>query len=69
MTTTTSSLEATIEADPTLPIIRITRDFRATPAQVLRAHLDPELYARWVGPAPVWPTAVWPTTTVAAPLR
>ena len=53
MTTTTSSPEATIEADPTLPIIRITRDFRATPAQVLRAHLDPELYARWVGPADI----------------
>jgi len=46
MTTTT----ATIEADPTLPIIRTTRDFDATPAQLMRAHLDPELYARWVGP-------------------
>ena len=42
--------EATIEADPTLPIIRITRDFAATPAQLLRAHTDPELFARWVGP-------------------
>lgn len=42
--------EATIEADPTVPIIRITRDFRATPAQLLAAHTDPTLYARWVGP-------------------
>jgi uncharacterized protein YndB with AHSA1/START domain len=42
--------EARIEADPTLPIIRITRDFAATPAQLLRAHTDPELFARWVGP-------------------
>ncbi len=42
--------EAGIEADPTVPIIRITRDFRATPAQLLRAHTDPELFARWVGP-------------------
>jgi len=42
--------EATIEADPTLPIIRIVRDFKATPAQLLRAHTDPELFARWVGP-------------------
>jgi uncharacterized protein YndB with AHSA1/START domain len=42
--------EAAIEADPTLPIIRITRDFAATPEQLLRAHTDPELYARWVGP-------------------
>ena len=42
--------DATIEADPSLPIIRITRDFRATPAQLVRAHLDPDLFARWVGP-------------------
>ncbi|MCB0913792.1 MAG: hypothetical protein KDB60_19475, partial [Propionibacteriaceae bacterium] len=41
---------AQIEADPTLPLVRITRDFAATPAQVQRAHTDPELYARWVGP-------------------
>jgi uncharacterized protein YndB with AHSA1/START domain len=42
--------EATIEADPKVPAIRITRDFKATPAQVLRAHTDPDLYAQWVGP-------------------
>lgn len=42
--------DAVIEADPVLPIIRITRDFRATPAQLARAHLDPDLYLRWVGP-------------------
>ena len=41
---------ARIEADPALPIIRITRDFRATPEQLHRAHTDPEVYARWVGP-------------------
>src|SRR3954463_7259137 len=41
---------ATIEADPTVPIIRVTRDFAATPAQLFRAHTDPELFARWVGP-------------------
>lgn len=41
---------ATIEADPTVPAIHITRDFRATPAQVFRAHTDPELFARWIGP-------------------
>ncbi len=43
--------EATIHADPTVPTIRITRDFRATPAQLFRAHTDPDLFARWVGPA------------------
>jgi len=42
--------EATIEADENLPIIRLTRDFAATPAQLLRAHTDPEIFARWVGP-------------------
>ena len=48
--------EATIEADPTLPIIRTTRDFAASPEQLLRAHTDPELYARWVGPDAVGTT-------------
>ncbi|SNY73692.1 SRPBCC family protein [Paractinoplanes atraurantiacus] len=42
--------EARIEADKDLPIIRITRDFAATPEQLFRAHTDPELYAQWVGP-------------------
>ncbi len=51
MTTTMNHIdEATIEADPTLPIIRITRDFTATPAQLLKAHTDPDLFTRWVGP-------------------
>jgi uncharacterized protein YndB with AHSA1/START domain len=47
MSTTT---EATIEADPEVPIIRITRDFAATPERLFRAHTDPELFARWIGP-------------------
>ena len=47
---TTQHTEATIEADPHVPVIRISRDFRATPDQLLRAHTDPYLYARWVGP-------------------
>jgi uncharacterized protein YndB with AHSA1/START domain len=46
----TSIAETTIEADPKLPIIRMTRDFRATPEQLFRAHTDPVLFARWVGP-------------------
>jgi uncharacterized protein YndB with AHSA1/START domain len=48
--TTTHITEASIEADSAVPIIRIVRDFHATPAQVLQAHLDPELFVRWVGP-------------------
>lgn len=51
MTTTTTYPKTAIEADPALPIIRMTRDFAATPEQLFRAHTDPELFARWVGPA------------------
>ncbi len=47
---TTRTKEAEITADPTVPVIRITRDFAASPAQLMRAHLDPDLYVRWVGP-------------------
>ena len=47
---TTTRTEATIEADPALPIIHITREFDATPAQLMRAHTDPELFVRWNGP-------------------
>ncbi|MDQ7808868.1 SRPBCC family protein [Amycolatopsis sp. A133] len=42
-----------IEADTTVPTIRIVRDFDAAPAQVFRAHVDPGLYAQWVGPRSV----------------
>ncbi len=48
--TTHRTSEATIEADPALPIIRITRDFHGTVAQLMAAHIDPELFVRWVGP-------------------
>lgn len=54
MTTTDAAAtryeRAAITADPTVPAIHITRDFRATPAQLVRAHTDPELFARWIGP-------------------
>ena len=46
----TSYAAAVIQADKDVPIIRITRDFTATPAQLVTAHTDPELFARWVGP-------------------
>ena len=48
MTTTRHQTE--ISADPNLPTITITREFDATPEQVFRAHVDPELFARWCGP-------------------
>ena len=49
MTTSTSPTTA-IEADEKVPVIRITREFAATPAQLFKAHTDPELFARWIGP-------------------
>jgi len=42
--------QAAIEAVPDLPIVTITRDFRATPAQLMRAHADPDLFVKWIGP-------------------
>jgi uncharacterized protein YndB with AHSA1/START domain len=45
-----NAAQAVIEADKDIPLIRITRDFHATPAQLMKAHTDPELFARWVGP-------------------
>lgn len=50
MNRTRTRYQVTIESDPDLPIIHITRDFDATPAQLMRAHTDPTLFARWVGP-------------------
>jgi uncharacterized protein YndB with AHSA1/START domain len=47
---TTTPTQASIEAETEVPAITITRDFRATPAQLFRAHTDPDLYARWIGP-------------------
>ena len=43
--------QAAIEADPAIPAIHIWRDFAGTPDQLFRAHTDPDLYARWIGPA------------------
>lgn len=42
--------ETRIEADPTLPTIRTTREFAAPPATVFRAWTDPDLVTRWLGP-------------------
>jgi len=48
--TTTARHEAAIELDPTVPLVRITREFDAPPEKVYRAHVDPELIVRWLGP-------------------
>jgi uncharacterized protein YndB with AHSA1/START domain len=47
---TNTITEAVIEADPKVPSIHITRDFAATPEQLFRAHTDPKLFAKWIGP-------------------
>jgi uncharacterized protein YndB with AHSA1/START domain len=40
----------TVTAPEGLPYIEIVREFDAPVAAVFRAHRDPDLYARWVGP-------------------
>lgn len=48
--TTSAKYDVSITADANLPIIDMTRDFDATPAQLHKAHTDAGLFARWVGP-------------------
>jgi uncharacterized protein YndB with AHSA1/START domain len=50
MTTTAHPHETQIEADPQVPLVRIVREFDAPKALVFRAHTDPELVVRWLGP-------------------
>ncbi len=45
-----SARETTIELDEEVPLVRITREFDAPPAKVFRAHVDPDLVVRWLGP-------------------
>jgi uncharacterized protein YndB with AHSA1/START domain len=42
--------ETEIIIDPDLPLVRIVREFDATPEQVFRAHTDPDLVKQWLGP-------------------
>lgn len=48
--TTTTHHDTEIAADPDVPTITITREFDAPPELVYRAHTDPDLFARWIGP-------------------
>lgn len=45
--------ETEIIADDKVPTIEIIREFDAAPEQVFRTHVDPELYAQWIGPRSV----------------
>lgn len=47
---TTSTHETEIVSDPTVPLVRIIREFDAPPEKVFRAHTDPELVVQWLGP-------------------
>jgi len=49
-TTPTAHPEAVIEADPDIPVVRISREFDAPPELVYRAHVEPELVKQWLGP-------------------
>ena len=46
----TTTRETTISADPAAATILITREFDAPVANVFRAHVDPDLVKRWMGP-------------------
>ena len=47
---TTRTHETEIAIDSEVPLVRITRDFDAPPEKVFRAHTDPDLVRRWLGP-------------------
>jgi uncharacterized protein YndB with AHSA1/START domain len=42
--------ETTIEVVADVPMVRIVREFDATPEQVFRAHVEPDLVRQWLGP-------------------
>jgi uncharacterized protein YndB with AHSA1/START domain len=46
----TDTRETQIVADTEVPLVRIIREFDAPPEKVFRAHTDPALVARWLGP-------------------
>jgi uncharacterized protein YndB with AHSA1/START domain len=48
--TSTTHHETSIVADPDVPLVRIVREFDAPVAKVFRAHTDPDLMVRWLGP-------------------
>ncbi len=47
---TTKTHETEINLDQDVPLVRISREFDAPPEKVFRAHADPALVARWLGP-------------------
>ena len=47
---TTKTNETQIIVDPDVPLVRIIREFDASPEKVFRAHTDPDLFKQWNGP-------------------
>ena len=47
---TTSTRETTLRTHDDVPLIRIVREFDASPDKVFRAHAEADLFARWMGP-------------------
>jgi uncharacterized protein YndB with AHSA1/START domain len=50
MTTAATRNDTTIEADPDLPTITITREFDHPVEKVFRAYTERDLFAQWIGP-------------------
>ena len=48
--TGTTPYETEIFVDPTVPLVRMVREFDAPVERVFRAHADPELAVQWMGP-------------------
>lgn len=42
--------ETEIISDPRVPLVRIIREFEASPEKVFRAHTDADLVVQWLGP-------------------
>ena len=62
--TTARTRQTHIEVDPEVPLVRITREFDAPPEKVYRAHVDPDLVARWNGPRDLEMTVdIWDART------
>lgn len=47
---TTSTRQTEVIVDPDVPLVRLIREFDAPPEKVFRAHVDPDLMAKWNGP-------------------
>ena len=47
---TQSTQPTRLTADAGVPFVDVVREFAASPAAVYRAHVDPALFAQWMGP-------------------